>query len=218
MPSICLLWNAAHMALPSSAGDAHFVRFDATARGDCEQIGVRVGVDGADAEGLAAQHGGALLERRLGIEAGGLRAVVAEAAGFDAKAPLAKRAEVLRGKSFGSAPSTPIRTLISWRSPQARRRAGRPPRHGAGRQRHVGRFKSKQIDGMSNSPPWPLKPVVDGLVVIASGPDGDPPNAIDFAYNVVLAKPETCEKRRGLRRHGPGDEGGRGLHPRIPTR
>ena len=46
-------------------------------------------------------------------------------------------------------------------------------------------FQSKQIDGMSNSPPWPLKPVVDGLsVVIASGPEGDPPNAINFAYNV----------------------------------
>jgi ABC-type nitrate/sulfonate/bicarbonate transport system substrate-binding protein len=60
-------------------------------------------------------------------------------------------------------------------------------------------FQSKQIDGMSNSPPWPLKPVVDGLsVVIASGPNGDPPNAINFAYNVVLAKPETCEKRRPL--------------------
>ena len=58
-------------------------------------------------------------------------------------------------------------------------------------------FQSKQIDDMSNSPPWPLKPVVDGLsVVIASGPEGDPPNAIDFAYNVILAKPETCQKRR----------------------
>ena len=39
--------------------------------------------------------------------------------------------------------------------------------------------------------------MVDGLsVVIASGPEGDPPNAIDFAYNVILAKPETCQKRR----------------------
>jgi NitT/TauT family transport system substrate-binding protein len=60
-------------------------------------------------------------------------------------------------------------------------------------------FQSKQIDGMSNSPPWPLKPVVDGLsVVIASGPEGDPPNAVNFAYNVILAKPDTCEKRRQI--------------------
>src|SRR6266581_1248697 len=60
-------------------------------------------------------------------------------------------------------------------------------------------FQNKQIDGMSNSPPWPLKPVVDGLsVVIASGPNGDPPNAINFAYNVILAKPETCQKRKAV--------------------
>lgn len=35
-------------------------------------------------------------------------------------------------------------------------------------------------------------------MVIASGPDGDPPNAINFAYNVILARPETCEKRRHI--------------------
>jgi len=60
-------------------------------------------------------------------------------------------------------------------------------------------FQSRQIDGMSNSPPWPLKPVVEGAsVVVASGPDGDPPNALNFAYNVVLARAETCEKRRHI--------------------
>ena len=41
--------------------------------------------------------------------------------------------------------------------------------------------------------------MVDGAsVVIASGPSGDPPNAIPFAYNVVLARPDTCEKRRSV--------------------
>src|SRR5581483_172221 len=35
-------------------------------------------------------------------------------------------------------------------------------------------------------------------VIVASGPDGDPPNAKNFAYNVILAKPETCQKRREL--------------------
>ncbi len=66
-------------------------------------------------------------------------------------------------------------------------------------------FQSKQIDGMSNSPPWPLKPVVDGLsVVIASGPDGDPPNAINFAYDVVVAEAgDLREAPADLRRDGP---------------
>ena len=33
-------------------------------------------------------------------------------------------------------------------------------------------FQSKQIDGMSNSPPWPLKPVVDGLSITHSVTSG----------------------------------------------
>ena len=60
-------------------------------------------------------------------------------------------------------------------------------------------FQAKTIDGMSNSPPFPLKPVIDGVsIIIASGPDGDPPNALNFAYNVVLTRPETCEKRKSV--------------------
>jgi NitT/TauT family transport system substrate-binding protein len=129
-----------------------------------------------------------------------MRKETAAAAGFDAKAPLDKRAAVLRGKSFGvgAINANPHAYLMAVAS-----RAG----IGADGFRvtalegnaMMAAFTSGQIDGMSNSPPWPLKPVVDGLsVVIASGPDGDPPNAVNFAYNVVLAKPETCEKRRAL--------------------
>jgi NitT/TauT family transport system substrate-binding protein len=129
-----------------------------------------------------------------------MRKEVAEAAGFDPKAPLEKRAAVLRGKTFGvgAINANPHAYLLA-----VAHRAGIGP-DGLRVTALEGNamwaaFQSKQIDGMSNSPPWPLKPVVDGLsVVIASGPDGDPPNAINFAYNVVLAKPETCEKRRAL--------------------
>jgi NitT/TauT family transport system substrate-binding protein len=129
-----------------------------------------------------------------------MRKEVAEAAGFDAKAPLAKRAAVLRGKSFGvgAINANPHAYLLAVAS-----RGGVKPDDlrvtALEGNAMMAAFQSKQIDGMSNSPPWPLKPVVDGLsVVIASGPDGDPPNAINFAYNVILAKPETCEKRRQL--------------------
>jgi NitT/TauT family transport system substrate-binding protein len=129
-----------------------------------------------------------------------MRKETAEAAGFDAKAPLEKRAQVLRGKTFGvgAINANPHAYLLTVAA-----RGGVKP----GELRvtalegnaMMAAFQSKQIDGMSNSPPWPLKPVVDGLsVVIASGPDGDPPNAINFAYNVILAKPETCEKRRAV--------------------
>jgi NitT/TauT family transport system substrate-binding protein len=129
-----------------------------------------------------------------------MRKEIAEAAGFDPKAPLAKRAQVLRGKTFGvgAINANPHAYLLA-----VAHRAGIGPdalrvTALAGNAMWAA-FQNKQIDGMSNSPPWPLKPVVDGMsVIIASGPDGDPPNAINFAYNVVLAKPETCEKRRSI--------------------
>jgi ABC-type nitrate/sulfonate/bicarbonate transport system substrate-binding protein len=129
-----------------------------------------------------------------------MRKEVAEAAGFDAKAPLEKRATVLRGKSFGvgAINANPHAYLMAV---AARAGIGQADLRVTALEGNAmwAAFQSKQIDGMSNSPPWPLKPVVDGLsVVVASGPDGDPPNAINFAYNVVVAKPETCEKRRQI--------------------
>jgi NitT/TauT family transport system substrate-binding protein len=129
-----------------------------------------------------------------------MRKETAETAGFDAKAPLEKRAAVLRGKTFGvgAINANPHAYLLAVAS-----RGGVKPDElrvtALEGNAMMAAFNSKQIDGMSNSPPWPLKPVVDGQsVVIASGPEGDPPNAINFAYNVILAKPETCEKRRAL--------------------
>src|SRR5215831_2572985 len=129
-----------------------------------------------------------------------MRKEIAEGAGFDAKAPLEKRAAALRGKTFGvgAINANPHAYLLA-----VAHRAGIAP-DGLRVTALAGNamwaaFQNKQIDGMSNSPPWPLKPVVDGeSVVIASGPDGDPPNAVNFAYNVVLAKPETCQKRRAV--------------------
>ena len=129
-----------------------------------------------------------------------MRKEIAEAAGFDAKAPLAKRAAVLRGKTFGvgAINANPHAYLLAVAA-----QGGVKPDElrvtALEGNAMMAAFQNKQIDGMSNSPPWPLKPVVDGLsVVIASGPEGDPPNAVNFAYNVILAKPETCEKRRPI--------------------
>ena len=129
-----------------------------------------------------------------------MRKEIAEAAGFDAKAPLEKRAAALRGKSFGvgAINANPHAYLMAV---AARAGIGQDGLRVTALEGNAmwAAFQSKQIDGMSNSPPWPLKPVVDGLsVVIASGPDGDPPNAINFAYNVILARPETCEKRKQI--------------------
>jgi NitT/TauT family transport system substrate-binding protein len=129
-----------------------------------------------------------------------LRKEVAAAAGFDPAAPLEKRAAVLRGRTFGvgSINANPHAYLLVVAA-----RAGIRPDEmrvtALEGNAMMAAFQNGQIDGMSNSPPWPLKPVVEGAsVVIASGPSGDPPNAIPFAYNVVLARPDTCEKRRSV--------------------
>jgi ABC-type nitrate/sulfonate/bicarbonate transport system substrate-binding protein len=60
-------------------------------------------------------------------------------------------------------------------------------------------FATKQIDGFAMTPPWPEKPLVDGsAVLIASGPDGDPPNLTPMANSVLLTRPEICEKRKSV--------------------
>ena len=119
---------------------------------------------------------------------------------FDPRAPLAQRAQALRGRSIGvgslqANPHAYLRVVAA--------RAGIDPESirvtALEGNAQLAAFQTKAIDGMSNSPPFPMKPVLDGeSVVIASGPDGDPPNAIDFAYNVLLTRPETCEKRKSI--------------------
>ncbi len=122
------------------------------------------------------------------------------APGFDPKAPLEKRAQALRGRTLGvgslqANPHAYLRVVAA--------RAGIDPESirvtALEGNAQLAAFGSKAIDGMSNSPPFPMKPVLDGLsVVIANGPDGDPPNALNFAYNVVLTRPETCERRKSV--------------------
>ena len=60
-------------------------------------------------------------------------------------------------------------------------------------------FQSKQIDGYAMSLPWPQKAVQDGeALLIASGPDGEPGDMIPFGHNLIVAKQDTCEKRKSL--------------------
>ncbi len=60
-------------------------------------------------------------------------------------------------------------------------------------------LQTRAIDGMSTVLPWTRKGTVEGTsVLVASGAEGDPPHLSPLAFNVVAAKPETCEKRRSL--------------------
>ena len=52
---------------------------------------------------------------------------------------------------------------------------------------------------MSTVLPWTRKGTVEGTsVLVASGAEGDPPHLTPLAFNVVAAKPDTCEKRKSL--------------------
>ena len=56
-------------------------------------------------------------------------------------------------------------------------------------------FETNQIDGFAMTPPWPEKPLLDGsAVLVASGPDGDPPDLSPIVNSVLLTRHEVCDK------------------------
>ncbi len=149
----------------------------------------------------AAARGQKMLEiaeplDRLVVEAV-LRKDLAEAAGFDPKAPLARRALVLKGRtmaveSINSIIHAYVRLLArkAGLDPEAIRIAVMQPPN------MIAAFAAKQIDGFAMSLPWPLQPVLAGqAVTIASGPAGDPPEMVPFAHDIVVVRPDTCQKR-----------------------
>jgi NitT/TauT family transport system substrate-binding protein len=129
-----------------------------------------------------------------------LRKEMAQAGGFDPKSPLAKRGALLKGHtiavdSINSMIHAYVR-LVAARgglNPDDIRIAPMAPPS------MLAAFASKQIDGYAMSLPWPQKAVQDGAaVVIASGPDGEPSDMIPFGHNLIVAKQETCEKRKAI--------------------
>ena len=122
------------------------------------------------------------------------------APGFDPKAPLEKRVQALRGRTIAvDAINSVIHAYVRY----VAKRSGfdpeeiriavlQPPNM-------LAALQTKQIDGFAMAPPWVHKPLLDGdVVMIASGPDGDPAELSPFANTLVATKPETCVKRRAL--------------------
>jgi NitT/TauT family transport system substrate-binding protein len=127
-----------------------------------------------------------------------LRKEVAASAGFDPKAALDKRAQVLRGRTIAV---DSINSVIHAYVLLLARRAGYSPDDiriaPMAPNNAMAAFQTKQVDGFAMSMPWPLQPVLDGsAVVIASGSDGDPADMYPFGHNVFVAKPETCDRRK----------------------
>jgi ABC-type nitrate/sulfonate/bicarbonate transport system substrate-binding protein len=129
-----------------------------------------------------------------------LRREIAEKAGFDPKAPLAQRALVLKGRTMGvdsinAVNHAYLRVIagIGGYDPEAIQIAVvAPPSLPAA-------FQTKRIDGFAMTPPWPEGPLLDGsAVLVASGPDGDPPNLEPMINSVLVTRPEVCAKRQSL--------------------
>lgn len=127
-----------------------------------------------------------------------LRKEIAAAAGFDPKASLAQRAQLMRGRTIAV---DSINSVIHAYVLLLARRAGYNPDDiriaPMAPNSAIAAFQTRQVDGFAMSMPWPLQPVLEGsAVVIASGSDGDPPDMYPFGHNVFVAKPETCERRK----------------------
>ena len=60
----------------------------------------------------------------------------------------------------------------------------------------IAALKSGAVDGFVMSQPWTLIPVHDGLAVkLVSNPQGDFPELVPFAYNLVLTREGLCEAK-----------------------
>jgi len=212
------------MALPSE-GLAYSMSYIADAQGLWEKHGLRVktvviagigatnavisgSVDVAHASGASLVRAAARGQRlvaivgvlnRASVEIV-LRKSVADAAGFDPQAPLEKRALALRGRTISI---DAINSIDQAYLDLIAKRGGYDPDAiplaVMKAENAFAAFATGQIDGMAMSPPWPQSLTLDGrAVVIASGPDGDPPDMVPLTTTVVLTRPDTCEKRRAI--------------------
>jgi NitT/TauT family transport system substrate-binding protein len=121
-----------------------------------------------------------------------LRKEIAAAAGFDPKATLEQRAQLMRSRTIAV---DSINSVIHAYVLLLARRAGYSPDDiriaPMAPNSAIAAFQTRQVDGFAMSMPWPLQ-----AVVIASGADGDPHDMYPFGHNVFVAKPETCERRK----------------------
>jgi ABC-type nitrate/sulfonate/bicarbonate transport system substrate-binding protein len=121
----------------------------------------------------------------------------ADAAGVTAASPIEKKAQALKGRtiavdSFNSVVHSFLRYV-------ARKGNVDPDRdikvmNAQGPVMLAG-IKNGSIDGFTLSLPWPLIPVADGSAVrLASAVRGEFPELQPFAYVVIVARPDYCEK------------------------
>lgn len=127
-----------------------------------------------------------------------LRKELAAAAGFDPQQPLAQRGRALKGRTISAGGvNSVLDGFVKIVALQAGLDPERDVRMAPMEASNVfPAFKSRAIDGFALSQPWTIQAVRDGdAVVIASSPAGDLPELVPLGYDLVVTRPEVCEKR-----------------------
>lgn len=129
-----------------------------------------------------------------------IRKDIADAASFDPKAPLEKRVQILKGRTFAiGGVNTVVHAYLRIVALAGGINADEVRVTPMAGDNMLAAMQTKAIDGMSTVLPWTRKGVVEGsAVVVASGADGEPPGLTPLAFNVLATRLDTCEKKRSL--------------------
>ena len=124
-----------------------------------------------------------------------IRREVAEAAHFDPNAPMTERAKILKGKkiAIGGVASLPDAVLKAVAS-----EAGIPPAEVIAAPMQppeiLAAWKTKQIDGFSNSMPYVQQVLADGSgVIVTDSVKGEPTRFSPVAASMVMARADYCK-------------------------
>jgi ABC-type nitrate/sulfonate/bicarbonate transport system substrate-binding protein len=130
-----------------------------------------------------------------------LRKDVAARVGFDAAAPLATRAALLRGMTMAV---DGINTINHGFLRYVVRKAGLDPDHDVTvapmqASTMAAALASRAIDGFAVSQPWTTAVSVNGsAVILASVPGGDFPELVPFGGAVIVTRPTFCADKRAV--------------------
>ncbi len=129
-----------------------------------------------------------------------IRKDIADAAHFDPKAPIAVRAQILKGHSFGIGGVATIGDAFLRVVALAGKvdtndivfSALQPPDI-------LAAMKRKALDGFSLGSPWAQQVEEDGsAIIIANGVDGDPPGYSPSASALLVTRPQFCAEKRDI--------------------
>jgi NitT/TauT family transport system substrate-binding protein len=129
-----------------------------------------------------------------------VRKDIAEAAHFDPKAPLAVRAQVLKGRTMGiqgvnALDHAYLRIVAKIGGSDLEGiavAAMAPPDT-------LAAFARKSIDGFVSGPPWAQQVEDDGsAVAVAIGPNGEPASLVPIASSLLITRPQLCAEHRSI--------------------